>query len=339
MCEKIITSAELKKELVLDSATEKFIEQSRETIKNILTGKDKRFLVIVGPCSIHDINQGLDYAKKLKEFSQNLENVFVVLRAYFEKPRTSIGWKGLIQDPDLDCSYDIEKGLKLARKFLLEVSKLSLPVASELLEPLQVPYYVDLLSYGAIWARTVESQPHREIVSGLESPVWMKNSTSGDIVSAINAILASRLSHTFLTINDEWSICKITTDGNEYAHLILRWWTNWPNYQQPFIEEAIKLLKQNSCLEAIIVDASHQNSGKKAVNQPKVVEEVLALSKKYPQIKGVMIESNIYFWNQKFDPCKDDKNKLKYGVSITDECISLEQTKELLEKINNFNLL
>jgi len=332
MCQKIFSPKQLKNQLPLQEEQKQFINQSRWIIKNIISKKDSRFLVIVWPCSIHDIQQALEYAKRLKEISTKYPNLYVVMRTYFEKPRTTVWWKWLIQDPNLDCSNDIEKGLFLARNLLIEVAKMELPSASELLEPLQVEYYQDLVCYGAIWARTTESQVHREMASGLDFAVGFKNWTDGNVDVAINWILSSNLSHTFLSIDENWQVCKKTTQWNKYSHIILRWWANWPNYDSDFVKETFEKLNQAWISTWIIIDASHWNSGKKALNQIKVVENIL--EQKNKNVVWVMIESNINFWNQSFNPCKDKKEDLKYGISITDECISLAQTEQLLDKIS-----
>ena len=303
----------------------------RKEIKDIILKNSKKLLVIVWPCSIHNINEWLDYAKKLKELSVKYNNLFIVMRAYFEKPRSTIWWKWLIQDPDLDCSNNIEKWLFLARKFLLELEKIGLPAASELLEPLQVLYYEDLLSYWAIWARTTESQVHRELASWCDFPIWFKNSTDGDFTNALNSILSASKNHSFLSVNEEWKIYIKNTAWNKFWHIILRWWKNGPNYDENTINNVLEKTDK-----WIIVDVSHANSWKKAENQLKVVKDILAKIKNR-KIAGLMIESNINFWNQSFNPCKDNKQNLKYGVSITDECVSLDQTDEIL-KILNENL-
>ena len=327
----MISPQELKYKFILQEKQRQFIIQSRQIIKNIISKKDKRFLVIVWPCSIHDTQQALEYAKRIKEISAKYPNLYVVMRAYFEKPRTTVWWKWLIQDPDLDCSNNIEKGLFLARKFLLELAKLEIATASELLEPLQVEYYQDLLSYGAIWARTSESQVHREMVSWLNFPVGFKNGTDGNVDIAINWILSSVWSHSFLSIDENWKVCQKTTKWNVFGHIILRWGSNWPNYDEKSVKETLEKLKQNWISTWIIIDASHANSWKKAENQIKVIKNIANQRKNNKNIVWVMIESNINFWNQPFNPCKDKKENLKYGVSITDECVSLTQTEEILE--------
>lgn len=333
MCRKIISPSQIKTKLWLTTQQREQIKTWREEIKNIILKKSNKLLVIAGPCSIHNIDEWLDYAKKLKEISQKYENLFVVMRAYFEKPRTSIGWKGLIQDPDLNCTNHIEKWLFQARNFLLELMKIGLPAATELLEPLQVVYYEDLISYGAIWARTTESQVHREMVSALDFPVGFKNSTDGSVKNAINSIVSASKSHSFLSIDENWQVCQKNSKWNQYTNIILRWEEKWPNYDENSVGEVVEQLKQNNIETWIIIDASHGNSFKKAENQIKVIESIS--HQKNKNIVWVMIESNINFGNQKFDPCKDDKNNLKYGVSITDECVSLQQTDKILEKLNN----
>jgi len=332
---KMISPAWLKQKYSLTTKELETIQTWREEINNIIFWKDKRLLVIVGPCSIHNVDEWLDYAKKLKETSKNYENLFVVMRAYFEKPRTTVGWKWLIQDPDLDCSNNIEKWLELSRKFLLELVKIGLPAGSELLEPLQVLYYQDLLSYGAIWARTTESQVHREMVSGLDFQVWFKNSTDGSFDNAVNAMISSSFPHSFLSVDENGYICQKNTGWNKKTHIILRWWKFWPNYDEKTIQKVVDELKQKNIESWIVVDASHGNSFKKAENQIKVIKNIIEQKRNGNEnIVWVMIESNINFWNQKFTPWKDNRDILKYWVSITDECVSLEQTDEILKILN-----
>ena len=332
----MISPAWLKQKYSLTTKELETIQTWREEINNVILGKDKRLLVVVGPCSIHNVAEWLDYAKKLKAISKKYENLFVVMRAYFEKPRTTIGWKWLIQDPDLDCSSNIEKWLELARKFLLELIKLGLPAGSELLEPLQVLYYQDLLSYGAIWARTTESQVHREMASGLDFQIWFKNSTDGSFDNAINSMISSSFSHSFLSVDENGYICQKNTGWNKKTHIILRWWKYWPNYDKKSIQKVVDELKQKNIETWIVVDASHGNSFKKAENQITVVESIIEQKRNgNDNIVWVMVESNLNLWNQKFIPWKDDKNILQYGVSITDECVGIAQTEKILGLLNS----
>jgi len=331
----MISPSWLKQKYTLTTKKLETIQTWRKEIEDIILKKSNKLLFIVWPCSIHNVDEAFIYAKRLKEISQKNKNIFVVMRAYFEKPRTTVWWKWLIQDPNLDCSNNIEKGLMISRKFLLELVRLGLPATSELLEPLQALYYEDLFSLASIWARTTESQVHREMVSGLDFPVWFKNSTDGSVENAINSIISSSLPHSFLSIDENGYICQKNTKWNKKTHIILRWWKSWPNYDESSIKKVIEKLKQKNIETWIVVDASHGNSFKKAENQIKVVESVLEQRKKWNKdIVWIMLESNINFWNQKFDPCKDDKTNLKYGISITDECISLEQTEKIIKIIS-----
>lgn len=333
-CKKLIKPSELIEKYPND--IKDFILQSRKTIKDIIFKKNKRFLVIVGPCSIHDIDQWFDYAKQLKEISRKYKNLFIVMRTYFEKPRTTIWWKWLIQDPDLNNSWDINKWLELARKFLLEVNKLGLPAATEFLEPFTRAYFQDLISYGAIWARTTESQVHRELASDLDFPVWFKNSTDGNIDNACAWVLAAKFSHSFIFLDENWQACIKKSNWNPYGHIILRWWKNGPNYDERSVQQALETQEKYDITTWLIIDASHANSWKKANNQIKVIQNVLEQKKAWnSSIVWVMIESNINFWNQSFIPGKDNKAKLKYGISITDECIDIKQTDEILSLLNN----
>jgi len=304
----------------------KFIEESRKNIEQILVGEDKRLLVIVGPCSIHDYTSALDYAIMLKNL--NYENLFIVMRVYFEKPRSRTGWKGFIYDPNLDDSFDINKGLTLARKLLLEITKLKIPIGCEFLDTITPQYLSDLVSWGAIGARTSESQIHRQLASGLSMPIGFKNLTSGDFEKAIDGIISASYSHNFLGVDTSGKVAQVITKGNKYAHLILRGGSE-PNYYQCCIEEVTKVLEKEKLSTGIIIDCSHGNSQKECSRQILVALYVkrLRLFNKYP-IRGIMLESNIHSGSQKIS-----KN-LQYGVSVTDACIDMESTKELLNLLN-----
>ena len=307
----------------------KFIEESRKTIENILVGNDKRLLVIVGPCSIHDYTSAIEYATLLKNI--NHENLFIVMRVYFEKPRSRTGWKGYIYDPDLDDSFDINKGLTLARKLLLEITKLRIPIGCEFLDTTTPQYLSDLVSWGAIGARTSESQIHRQLASGLSMPIGFKNLTSGDFEKAIDGIMSASYSHNFLGIDTQGKVSQVITKGNKFGHLILRGGIE-PNYYQCCIENITKVLEKEKLHTGIIIDCSHGNSQKECSRQILVALYVkrLRLLNKYP-IRGIMLESNIHSGSQKIS-----KN-IKYGVSVTDACIDIESTKELLTILNTTN--
>jgi len=324
--ENILSPRELKDLYLLDDDLIKKIQEFRNQIKNIIDSKDSRKVIIIGPCSIHNTNEAIEYAKKLKELSLKLENKFlIVMRVYFEKPRSSIGWKGFINDPFLDGSNNISEGLKMARKLLIEITKNGLPIATEFLDLLVYPYIEDLISFGAIGARTTESQTHRQIVSGLFMPVGFKNSTSGNIDVAINAIISSKQPHSFLGINNEGNVSKIITEGNSYCPLILRGGDIGPNYESDFVKESQERLKEKGLVPNIIIDCSHGNSLKEAKNQKIVFNDVIEQMKTNKNLIGVMIESNLVSGSQKLD-----LKNLKKGISITDECIGFLESEKLL---------
>ncbi len=310
-----------------------FVSQSREEIEHIIFGDDSRLLVIVGPCSIHDVDAGFEYATRLKKLSDQLtDRLCIVMRAYFEKPRTSLGWKGLIMDPDLDGTCNLERGLEVARTFLNRLIDLGVPTATELLDPITPQYIGDLISWSAIGARTTESQTHRQMASGLSMPLGFKNSTDGSMTAAVNAIKAARQRQTFLGINRDGTSSAVTTRGNPNCHLVVRGGNSGPNYAPEFIRDYESQLEMAELKQAIMVDASHANSAKKHENQPKVIDSVIEQIKAgNHSIIGAMVESNINAGNQKFpQPIPN----LKYGVSITDACIDWETTVTTLEKLH-----
>ena len=302
------------------------VYKTREAIKKILTGEDKRLLVIVGPCSIHDPDAAKDYASRLKKLSDEVsDTMLMVMRVYFEKPRTTVGWKGLINDPELNSSHKIDNGLKLARKLLLEINEMELPCATETLDPITPQYLADLISWSAIGARTTESQTHREMASGLSMPVGFKNGTDGGLDVALNALQSSLHPHYFLGINQEGASCVIQTAGNPYAHLVLRGGNDGPNYDAVSIHNAAELLGKNKLAEKIMVDCNHANSGKDPYRQKLVLRNIiLQIMDGDKSIFGVMIESNI---NGGHQPISEE---MAYGVSITDACLDWDNTKEIL---------
>jgi len=290
-------------------------------------------LVVVGPCSIHDPEAALDYAKKLKELIKKHENnLFIVMRVYFEKPRTTIGWKGLINDPNLDNTYDINKGLRIARKLLIDITNLDIPIGCEFLDVVTPQYLADLVSWGAIGARTTESQVHRQLASGLSMPVGFKNGTGGSIDIAADAVLSSQASHVFLGVTETGMAAKVTTVGNKDSHIILRGGKRSTNYDSISINNACNILKNKKIIESLIVDCSHGNSQKIHTNQILVAR---SLSEQIEngdfRIVGVMIESNIKEGNQKLT----DSNNLEYGKSITDACVNLITTDEIFHILSN----
>ncbi len=332
--EPLLSPADILAEYPLPDTLANQIFQSRETIKNILRGNDTRLLAIVGPCSIHDTTAAVEYAQKLKKISDEVKDtVFIVMRVYFEKPRTTIGWKGLITDPQVDGRDDIATGLRVARKLLLHIAEIGLSSATEFLDPIVPQYISDLVSWAAIGARTTESQTHRQMASGLSMPVGYKNSTDGNTQVAIDAMISSRAEHSFLGIDHSGRTAIIRTSGNPYGHLILRGGHNLTNYHPESIEEAADALRKANLEPFIMVDCSHANSRKKYEKQEDVwnniIEQRLAGNK---NLIGMMLESNLFPGNQSLPPVLHTNvlNELKYGVSITDACVGWETTEELL---------
>jgi 3-deoxy-7-phosphoheptulonate synthase len=330
----ITAPQDLKQVFPLDLDGAKFVNESRNTIKNILTGKDKRLMVVVGPCSIHDPIAAIEYAKKLAEFSKKVEdNLFLIMRVYFEKPRTTVGWKGLINDPDMDGSHKISKGLGIARQLFCAINDLRLPIASEMLDPITPQYLSDMISWGAIGARTTESQTHREMASGLSFPVGFKNGTDGGLKIATDAMAAACKPHSFLGINFEGKTSIVSTTGNPNIHIVLRGGNDKPNYYPEDVNKTVELLKKNNLPSAIMVDCSHANSYKDHTKQGLVLTSVInQILEGQKDIKGVMIESNLNAGNQSIP---EDLTKLKYGVSVTDKCIDWNETVEILTKAND----
>ena len=325
----LITPAILKTQLPLSEKATETVLKGRETVKNILDGKDKRLLMVVGPCSIHDVEAAHEYADKLAELAKELEDtIYVVMRVYFEKPRTTVGWKGLINDPDLNDSFDINKGLYTARKLLLELNEKGLPCATEALDPNTPQYIQDLISWSAIGARTTESQTHREMSSGLSSPVGFKNGTDGGLTVATNAMQSVKHGHSFLGLNDQGQVSVIRTSGNPYAHVVLRGGNGKPNYDAGSVAEAENALAKAKVSNKIMIDTSHANSNKDPYLQPLVLknitEQILDGNK---SIVGLMIESHLKGGRQDIPENLDD---LEYGQSVTDGCIDWETTEKAL---------
>ncbi|HLS29134.1 MAG TPA: 3-deoxy-7-phosphoheptulonate synthase [Opitutales bacterium] len=322
---------ELKQEIRKSEQEADFVSRSRTEINRIIFGDDKRFLVVIGPCSIHDIEAGMEYGRRLKALSDEVrDRICLVMRVYFEKPRTTVGWKGLIMDPKLDGTCDIVSGLKTARKFLRSIIDLEVPTATELLDPITPQYIADLISWSAIGARTTESQTHRQMASGLSMPLGFKNGTDGNVTTAINAIKAARSNQTFLGINHEGAASAVTTAGNPHCHLILRGGRAGTNYDVESIRETEELLEKAGLPKAIMVDCSHANSGKDPQKQPEVAEEVFRqIEAGNTSIIGLMVESNLKAGNQ---PFPQPKENLKYGVSITDGCIDWPTTEKMIRR-------
>lgn len=325
----LITPRALKAKLPMTAAANKTVVEGRAAIQRILDGEDRRLLVIVGPCSIHDEQAAIEYANRLAELAQAVKDqLLIVMRTYFEKPRTTIGWKGLINDPHLDGSYDMAAGLFKARDILLRVAKLGLPAATEVLDPIVPQYITDLKSWAAVGARTTESQTHREMASGLSMPIGFKNSTDGNLRIAIDALLSARHPHHFLGIDQDGRTCVLGTRGNAYCHIIVRGGQDRPNYDPVSIIMTEEQLREAGLAPRIMVDCGHANSGKRPRLQAHVLKSVLQQRLDgNTSIIGVMIESNLREGRQTLE--SGGKN-LKYGVSITDPCLGWKETERLL---------
>ncbi|WP_280938008.1 3-deoxy-7-phosphoheptulonate synthase [Spirochaeta lutea] len=327
--EALTPPSRLIEEIPITAQSVATVVESRGVIQDILTGRDRRLLGVVGPCSIHDPELGLEYARHFAELRKEVEQeIYLVMRVYFEKPRTKLGWRGLILDPHLNGSYDIQTGLRLARKLLVDITSLGIPTGSEMLDPIVPQYIDDLLSWGAIGARTTESQTHREMASGLSMPIGFKNGTDGNIETAVNAMASSCKPHRFIGIDIHGNTCVLATRGNELSHLILRGGNQGPNYYREQVERSGQLLRQAGLLDRVMVDCSHANSGKDHTRQRLVLEDILRqrLSGVH-EITGFMLESNIHEGRQAIP---ENLDQLKHGVSITDACISLDETRQLL---------
>ena len=323
------TPAELIARQPLTPTAAAVVRQGREALKNILDRKDHRLFVVVGPCSIHDPVAGLDYARRLKALADEVsDTLLLVMRVYFEKPRTTVGWKGYINDPFMDDSFQVDVGMAKARDFLLQVNEIGLPAGTEALDPNSPQYYGDLISWTAIGARTTESQTHREMSSGLSTPVGFKNGTDGNTEIAINAILSASKPHSFLGINDQGLAAIVRTTGNRYGHVVLRGGGDRPNYDTVSVAMAEKAMEKAKLIPNVVVDCSHANSFKKPELQPLVMADVvnqIRLGNK--SLVGVMIESNIEAGNQSIPA---DLSQLKYGCSVTDACVDWESTEKMI---------
>jgi len=314
--------------------TEALISKTRKKIRDIIHGKDDRLLVIIGPCSIHDPKAAMEYCQRLlserDRFSGELE---IVMRVYFEKPRTTVGWKGLINDPYLDESYRIEEGLRLARQVLMEINRQGMPAGSEFLDVISPQYIADLISWGAIGARTTESQVHRELASGLSAPIGFKNGTDGNIKIATDAIQAAGRPHHFLSIHKNGQVSVVETKGNKDCHVILRGGKE-PNYEAQHVKEACAELAAAKLPASLMIDLSHANSSKKHERQIIVADDIAKqIESGSNEIFGVMVESHLNDGAQKFTPGKDDPNQLEYGKSITDACINWDDSVKVLERL------
>ena len=315
----------------LSTSAKQTVMQSREALRNILDRKDPRFFVVVGPCSIHDPVAGLDYARRLKALADELsDTLLLVMRVYFEKPRTTTGWKGYINDPDMDDSFKIDKGMENARRFLRDIAEIGLPAATEALDPISPQYLGDLISWTAIGARTTESQTHREMSSGLSTPVGFKNGTNGDIGIAINAIVSASRPHSFLGLSSEGRSAIVRTRGNPYGHVVLRGGDGRPNYDTVSVRMAEEILEKAGLSPNIAVDCSHANSFKQPDLQPLVLADVVhQVRLGSTSLVGAMIESNLVGGNQ---PIPADLKALRYGCSVTDACVDWGTTAAMLRE-------
>lgn len=330
----LVTPEQLWTALPMSDGVRQTVADSRQAVWDILDRKDHRLFVVVGPCSIHDTKAALDYARRLKALADELsDTLYIVMRVYFEKPRTTVGWKGLINDPYLDDSFRIEEGLHIGRKLLLDILELGLPTSTEALDPISPQYLQDLISWSAIGARTTESQTHREMASGLSSAVGFKNGTDGGLTVATNALNSVSRPHRFLGINRQGQVSVFTTRGNAHGHIVLRGGSAGPNYDSVHIKLCEDALSEANLARNIMVDCSHANSNKQPELQPLVVENVgNQILEGNQSIVGLMIESNIHAGNQSIPENLDD---LAYGVSVTDGCIDWEATEACLRKLRD----
>ena len=330
--ERLVTPEALKQQFPINDQIVQHVTDARAVIRNILDRSDKRMFVVVGPCSIHDTKAALEYAKRLKGLADEVaDELFIVMRVYFEKPRTTVGWKGLINDPYLDGSFQIEKGMSIARELMIKINDLGLPIANEALDPISPQYMQDLISWSAIGARTTESQTHREMASGLSVPIGFKNGTDGSLGVAINALESVSHSHRFLGIDSQGNVSIVHSKGNRHAHIVLRGGGGKPNYDSVNVRLTERALREKGLPNNIMIDCSHANSDKDPELQPLVLENIThQILEGNTSIIGVMLESHLLAGNQKLE---EDRSKLVYGQSITDGCIDWPTTEAALRKI------
>lgn len=328
--DKLASPHEIKEKVRVSEEQLFQIESWRKQVRDIILRKDKRIIGIIGPCSIHDEKGAYDYARRLKKLADEVsDEIFIIMRSYFEKPRTMLGWRGLVIDPRLDETYDIEYGIQLARKILLEISRIGLPVANEILDPIIPQYIDDLVSWAAIGARTTESKVHRSLASGLSFPVGFKNSTSGNLRNAVNAVKTAANASSFIGIDGDGNSSIMRTTGNDTCHLILRGGSSSPNYYEEDVEDAEKMMKDIGIIPSIVIDCSHANSRKRIHKQKRVLKSVIEqIIYGNTSLAGFMLESYIYEGRQ--DIPSDNLDELKYGVSVTDSCIGFEETEMII---------
>ncbi len=332
--EALITPEQLKRELPLTATAHKTVAEGRQVVRDILDGKDHRLFVVIGPCSIHDIKAAHEYAERLQKLAAEVsDTLYLIMRVYFEKPRTTVGWKGLINDPYMDDSFKIQDGLHIGRKLLADLAEMGLPTATEALDPISPQYMQDLISWSAIGARTTESQTHREMASGLSSAVGFKNGTDGSLTVAINALQSTANPHRFLGINSEGQVSIVTTKGNQYGHVVLRGGNGKPNYDSVSVALCEQELAKAKVKANIMVDCSHANSNKDPGLQPLVMDNVAnQILEGNNSIIGLMVESNLGWGNQSIPK---DLCDLKYGVSITDACIDWDTTEKAVHSMRD----
>ncbi len=334
--EVLVTPEQLKAKLPVSEEVREHVQEAREAVCRVLDRTDHRLLLVIGPCSIHDVDAARDYARRLQALARELEDsLLIVVRAYFEKPRTTVGWKGLINDPHLDDTFCVAEGLEIARSLLLDIATLGLPLSTEALDPITPQYMQDLIVWSAIGARTAESQTHREMASGLSSVIGFKNGTDGSLDVAVNALQSVASPHRFLGISPSGQVAVLHTRGNAHAHIVLRGGSNGPNYSKDHIAACEAALREIHQTANIMVDCSHANSNKDHNRQIEVARNVASqITAGNQSIIGLMIESNIDEGNQ---PLTQDRTALRYGVSVTDACIGWEQTELLLRELSGLN--
>ncbi|MGF2734909.1 3-deoxy-7-phosphoheptulonate synthase [Marinobacter sp. DUT-1] len=332
--ETLITPEALKKEMPLSDKAAETVANSRQAIYDIMDGKDHRLFVVVGPCSIHDVEAARDYAQRLRKLADEVsDTLLIVMRVYFEKPRTTVGWKGLINDPHLNDTFDIEQGLHIGRRLLLDINELGLPAATEALDPISPQYLQDTIAWSAIGARTTESQTHREMSSGLSMAIGFKNGTDGSLDVAVNAMKSVSHPHSFLGIDQQGKVAIIRTKGNNYGHVVLRGGGGKPNYDSVSVALCEQALEKAGLRKSIMVDCSHANSSKDPAIQPLVLQDIShQILEGNTSIQGLMVESNINWGNQ---PLPENLADLKYGVSVTDACIDWPTTEKAIREMRD----
>ncbi|MGY0398676.1 MAG: 3-deoxy-7-phosphoheptulonate synthase [Ostreibacterium sp.] len=331
--EVLLTPRDLREEIPVSEKSADTVLKGRQVIQDILDRKDDRIFVVVGPCSIHDLSSAMEYAQRFKKLAEEIaDNIYLVMRVYFEKPRTTVGWKGFINDPDLNDTFNISKGLRLARQLLIDLAEMGIPTATEALDPVTPQFIGDLISWTAIGARTSESQTHREMSSGLSTPVGFKNGTDGSLATCVNAMQSASSPHSFLGVDSDGRSAITHSTGNKYSHVVLRGGKNGPNYDSVNIALTEQALDKAKLPKSIVVDCSHANSSKNPMLQPLVMENcIYQITEGSTSIVGLMIESHLHGGNQKISSNIDT---LAYGVSVTDGCISWEATEKILREAN-----